>query len=569
MHRRWLLQKTNTEYVSYLSNASSISPALAQILINRGFKTPEEVSEFMLKTPSMSDPMEIRGMQAAVDALEAAGRNGTRVLVHGDYDTDGLTATAILTDALLRLGVKTDYFIPNRFRDGYGFNPPAVEMAKKTGAGLIVTVDCGISAFEASEMASKEGIGVIITDHHEPVPGRLPNALAVINPKLSNPGLANLAGAGVALKLAQALGQRHPDKISFNEYLDLAALGTLADSVPLTGENRAIVKEGMPLIREGVRPGLKALGAVSGLNGRPQRPGLLSFTIVPRINAAGRMSDAREVVELLLTTDEQKAADIADSLNKMNSERQKIEEKLFKEAMKQFDQTGPGPAIVLSGEGWHEGVIGIVASRIAERYSRPTFVLSISDGVAKGSARSIPQFDIYAGLTECSDLLRDFGGHSQAAGLKLDVHKLKAFEEKMSGVVSSTVSDFTPLLTIEADVSLREVNFKFIQELQMLEPFGYGNPEPVLGTKELEVINPRVVGNNHLKMKLRSRSSVVDAIGFRMGGLIEIVEDSPEIDVAYTATINEWDGRRSVQLKLKGIRPPQPATDTQSQAFNS
>jgi single-stranded-DNA-specific exonuclease len=555
MHRRWLLQKTNAEYVSYLSKASSISPALAQILINRGMKTPEEVSEFMLKTPSMSDPMEIRGMRAAVEALEAAARNDTRVLVHGDYDTDGLTATAILTDSLWRMGIKTDYFIPNRFRNGYGFNPPAVEMAKRTGAGLIVTVDCGISSFEASEMASEEGIGVIITDHHEPVPGRLPNALAVINPKLSNPDLANLAGAGVALKVAQALGQRHSDRIPFNEYLDLAALGTLADSVPLTGENRAIVRKGMPLIMEGVRPGLRALGMVSGLNGRPPRSNLISFTIVPRINAAGRMSDAQEVVELLLTTDEQKAADIADSLNRMNTERQKTEEILFGKAMEQFDPDAPGPAIVLSGEGWHEGVIGIVASRIAERYVRPTFVLSVSDGVAKGSARSIPQFDIYAGLTECSDLLRDFGGHSQAAGLKLDVDNLKTFKEKMSGVVSSTVSDFTPQLKIEADVNLREVNFKLIQELQMLEPFGSGNPEPVLGTKELEAINPRVVGNNHLKMKLRSRSSVVDAIGFRMGGLIEVVEDSPEIDVAYTATINEWNGRRSVQLKLKGLRP--------------
>jgi single-stranded-DNA-specific exonuclease len=555
MHRRWLLQKTNAEYVSYLSKASSISPALAQILINRGMKTPEEVSEFMLKTPSMSDPMEIRGMRAAVEALEAAARNDTRVLVHGDYDTDGLTATAILTDTLRRMSIKTDYFIPNRFRNGYGFNPPAVEMAKRTGAGLVVTVDCGISSFEASEMASEEGIGVIITDHHEPVPGRLPNALAVINPKLSNPDLANLAGAGVALKLAQALGQRHSDRISFNEYLDLAALGTLADSVPLTGENRAIVRKGMPLIMEGVRPGLRALGMVSGLNGRPPRSNLISFTIVPRINAAGRMSDAQEVVELLLTTDEQKAADIADSLNRMNTERQKTEEILFGKAMEQFDPDAPGPAIVLSGEGWHEGVIGIVASRIAERYVRPTFVLSVSDGVAKGSARSIPQFDIYAGLTECSDLLRDFGGHSQAAGLKLDVDNLKTFKEKMSGVVSSTVSDFTPQLKIEADVNLREVNFKLIQELQMLEPFGSGNPEPVLGTKELEAINPRVVGNNHLKMKLRSRSSVVDAIGFRMGGLIEVVEDSPEIDVAYTATINEWNGRRSVQLKLKGLRP--------------
>jgi single-stranded-DNA-specific exonuclease len=555
MHRRWLLQKTNNEYVSYLSNASSISPALAQILINRGVKTPEEVSDFMFKTHSISDPMEIEGILTAVETLEEAAKNGTRVFIQGDYDTDGLTATAILTDALCRLGVKTDYFIPNRFRNGYGFNPPAVEMAGSMGAGIIVTVDCGISSFEATAMAKEKGIGVIITDHHEPVPGRLPDALAIINPKLSNPGLANLAGAGVAFKLVQALGQRHPDKISFNEYLDLAALGTLADSVSLTGENRAIVKEGMPLIKEGVRPGLRALGEVSGLNGRRQRSDLISFTLIPRINAAGRMSDSQEVVELLLTTDVQKAEQMADSLNRMNTARQKTEEKLLEQAMGKIDPAEPGPAIVVSGEGWHEGVVGIVASRIAERYRRPTFVLSVSDGVAKGSARSIPQFDVYAGLTECSDLLRDFGGHAQAAGLKLDVDNLKTFREKISGVVSSTVSDFTPQLTIEADVSLREVNFKLIQELQMLEPFGCGNPEPVLGTRELQVINPRVVGKNHLKMKLKFRSSVVDAIGFGMGDFIDMVEDSPEIDVAYTATINEWDGRRSVQLKLKGIRP--------------
>ena len=556
MHRRWLLQKTNNEYVSYLSNASSISPALAQILINRGVKTPEEVSDFMFKTHSISDPMEIEGILTAVEALEEAAKNGTRVFIQGDYDTDGLTATAILTDALGRLGVKTDYFIPNRFRNGYGFNPPAVEMAGSTGAGIIVTVDCGISSFEATAVANEKGIGVIITDHHEPVPGRLPDALAIINPKLSNPGLANLAGAGVAFKLVQALGQRHPDKISFNEYLDLAALGTLADSVPLTGENRAIVKEGMPLIKEGVRPGLRALGEVSGLNGRRQRSDIISFTLIPRINAAGRMSDSQEVVELLLTTDVQKAEQMAESLNRMNTARQKTEEKLLEQAMGKIDPADPGPAIVVSGEGWHEGVVGIVASRIAERFMRPAFVLSISDGVAKGSARSIPQFDVYAGLTECSDLLRDFGGHSQAAGLKLDVDNLKTFREKISGVVSSTVSDFSPQLTIEADVSLREVNFKLIQELQMLEPFGRGNPEPVLGTRELQVINPRVVGKNHLKMKLKFRSNVVDAIGFGMGDLIGVVEDSPEIDVAYTATINEWDGRRSVQLKLKGLRPP-------------
>jgi single-stranded-DNA-specific exonuclease len=563
MHRRWLVRRTNEEYVAYLSRAARISPPLAQILINRGLKTPQDVAAFMEPggEASLSDPFAIQGMRAAVEAIENAARSGTRVFVHGDYDVDGLTATAILVLALQRLGIETHFFIPNRFEDGYGFNPPAVERARKAGAGLIVTVDCGISSFESVRDATAAGIAVVVTDHHEPVPaedGRgfvLPEALAVVNPKLSAPELAHLSGAGVALKLVQALAGRFPGRLDVPQLLDLAALGTLADSVPLTGENRVIVMEGMRLIAEGARPGMAALKTVAGLDGRPLRAQLIAFVIVPRLNAAGRLGDPSPVVELLLSEEEDKGHRIATALTALNIQRQRIEEDLFREALRMLEQQPPGPAVVLAGEGWHEGVIGIVASKIAERFSRPTFILSVQNGVARGSARSIPQFDIHAGLTACRDLLISFGGHPQAAGLKLPAHSLQEFEERISAQVAAAVEDLTPELAIDASVSLRDVGFRFVQELQQLEPFGYGNPQPVLGTRDLEVLNPRVVGKNHLKLRLRQRSDVVEAIGFGMGGLMEFVDNNPRVDAAYSPVINEWAGNRSIQLTIKGLRP--------------
>jgi single-stranded-DNA-specific exonuclease len=511
----------------------------------------------------MSDPLLIGGMELALDAIEDAVKDGTRVLVHGDYDADGITATAILVDALRRLGLEVSYFIPNRFRDGYGFNPPAIEKARTSGVGLIITVDCGISSFEASELARASGIKVIITDHHEPEvdpkTGKpiVPEALAVINPKLLNPEMANLSGAGVILKLVQALGKRNPE-ISHLDALEIASLGTLADSVPLLGENRAIVTEGLRQIQESRRPGIKALKSVSGLDGRALTTGLLAFTLVPRINAAGRMSDASEVVELLLSESEGHANEIASSLNRKNAERQQIEEKVLSEALGILENKGLRPAIVLASEGWHEGVIGIVASRIVERYERPTFILSINGDSARGSARSISQFDIFDGLSQCRDVLKSFGGHPQAAGLRLNTSDLEPFEEMITGIVAGLVDDFTPSLNIDADVSLKEIKMGLVRELRRLEPFGQGNPQPVLGTRNLEVMDPRVVGKNHLKMKLRDRSSVIDAIGFNMGDLCPMVEKSAQVDVAYSAGINEWQGSRNIQLTLKGIRPPKP-----------
>ncbi|MFZ6017401.1 MAG: single-stranded-DNA-specific exonuclease RecJ [Nitrospirota bacterium] len=584
MNRRWLVNRTNPEYIGYLSKIASVSPVFAQILINRGIKTPEEISYFLDPHISkLSDPFDLPGMRAVVDRIITASKNGERVLVHGDYDADGLTATAIMVHTLRMLGLDVHYFIPNRITHGYGFNSLSVKIAEELGVTLIITVDCGITSFETVSYAKREGIDVIITDHHEPaissqqsaVSGQtedyrlttndylLPDAFAIVNPKLSkNSSLvtrhSSISGAGVAFKIAQALDSSLVTCHS-SLLLDLAAIGTIADVVPLTGENRIIVREGLKLIENGTRLGLKALKKVSGIDERRLKSGLLSFTLIPRINAPGRVSDSNDVVRLLLTDSEDEAINIALWLDKLNSERQQIEEGVYQDALSKLNEKDFGSAIVLSSEGWHKGVIGIVASRIAEVFYRPTFIFSIKDGIAKGSARSIPPFDIYKGLISCSELLIGFGGHKQAAGLELKAADISSFEKKFDRIVKETLTDgdLTPLLEIDADANLSDINFNLARELEMLEPLGFGNPEPLLGSKRLEVIHPRIVGNNHLKMKLRQGGYYIDTIGFDMGEELLALSSqlSAMIDVVFTPSINEWEGGRCLQLNLKAFRP--------------
>jgi single-stranded-DNA-specific exonuclease len=561
MHRKWLVRKTNPEFVSYLSSASSITPAFAQVLINRGLKSPEDVEGFLGSSLSeLDDPFGLDGMEAVVSSLEDARDKGLKVLVHGDYDCDGITATAIMVECLSEFGMDVEIFVPNRFEHGYGFNPPGLEHARRVGAGLIVTVDCGITAMETAAEAAAEGIGLIITDHHEPhMDGDdmlLPEALAVVNPKVRIRGddAPVLSGAGVALKVAQALSMRHPGRVDGSRGYDLAALGILADSVLLLEENRIMVRKGLEQIASRGRLGIAALMDASGVNPELLRAVRVQFTLVPRLNAAGRLADATRAVELMLATSPGKAALIADELNSMNYERQRIEEQVHEEAVEDVERKGAGPAVVVAREGWHEGVVGIVASKLADRYERPCFVLSIKGDVAKGSARSVPGFDVHSGLVKCSGLLKAFGGHKQAAGLTLRAADIPAFEEAISEVAALEGREIDPALTIDASVRLGEVSFRLVEELGRLEPFGYGNPEPVLGAKGLQVIGPRVVGKGHLKMRLRHNSTYIDAIGFGMGDLLDTVEDTLAVDAAFTASVNVWEGRRSLQLSLKGLR---------------
>jgi single-stranded-DNA-specific exonuclease len=574
MNRRWLVNRTNTEYIEYVSKVASISPVLSQILINRGIKTPSDIHAFLNpRISNLSDPFELTGLKDAVERIKEAMERGESVLVHGDYDADGLSATAIMVHALKGLGLNVYSFIPNRITHGYGFNLTGLKRAKELGVKLIITVDCGITSHDAVALSKREKIDVIITDHHEPQKvessksGKnethdflLPDALVIINPKLStfNSHLSALSGAGIAFKFAQALEVTFDaQRITSNTLLDLAAIGTIADVVTLTGENRILVKKGLGLIQEGIRPGLRALKEVSGAGEKEIKSTLLPFTIIPRINAAGRVSDSNNVVKLLLTDSEEEALDIASWLDKLNSERQQIEEEMYQEALSVLNRKVVPSAIVLSSEGWHPGIIGILASRIAEVFYRPTFIISTDGNTARGSARSIPSFDICKGIMACRELLTGFGGHKQAAGFSLCPKNISIFEEKMNRIVDETLmeSDFIPTLEIDADVSLSYINFNLTREFTMLEPLGSGNPEPLLGSKGLEVFYPRVVGNNHLKMKLRQRSYSVDAIGFDMAVLFDKLEAPTMIDAVFTPFINEWERGRCLQLNLKAFRP--------------
>jgi len=581
MHRRWVVNKTNQEYITYLSSASSISPVLAQILVNRGIKTPEAIHSFINPQVScLSDPFLIEGMEGAVERIRAAAHRGERVLIHGDYDVDGISATAITLKVLRQSGVDCRYFIPDRMEHGYGFKPHAVEFARKAGATLIVTVDCGITSFDAAALCREKGIDLIITDHHEPMRrGKsgaksleqpisqiknqdpdsllLPDAHAIINLKISAPDseLSMLSGAGIAFKLAQALSAA--DKNPVHDLLDLATLGTMGDIVPLWGENRLLVKEGLKLLQNSCRPGIRALKQVAGIEGKTLKTGHLLFTLIPRINAAGRISNAENVVRLLLTDSEDEAVDLSLWLDRCNTERQQVEEVVYQEAMHQLADKGVRSVIVLSSEGWHKGVIGIVASRIAEALYRPTFILSREGTVARGSARSIPPFDIYRALTQCTAYLRDFGGHRQAAGLEVNVSDIHSFEECMNSMAEESLSpeDFVPVLEIDATVELADITFDLAREFDMIEPFGCGNPEPLLGSKGLEVLYPKVVKDLHLKMKLRQKNRSLDAIGFHMAPIYQKIGASPAVDIVFTPCVNVWEGNTSLQLHLKALRP--------------
>lgn len=589
--KRWLVNRTNPEYVEYIVRIASVSPAFAQVLINRGIKTPEQINFFLNPSADrLSDPFELPHIRNAINRIREAKRRGECVLVHGDYDADGITATAIMVEGLRKIGINAHYFIPSRFIHGYGFGKAGIEKAKEIGASLIITVDCGITSFEAVSTANSLGIDVIITDHHEPVKAvtsnellatskekdsslKLPDALAIINPKIQHSNTlslhnSNLSGAGVVFKLVTALFENNIDDVY--ELFDLAAIGTAADVVPVIGDNRIILKEGIKLIQSAQRLGIRALKDVAGIRSDFFKASLLYYSIIPRINAAGRIADATDVVRLLTTKSEAEAEELAKWLNDLNAKRQEIEETVYNKAkemliseghVSSFDKlrmTGSGQgAIVLASEGWHQGVVGIVASRIAEEYYRPTFILSIENGMAKGSARSIPPFDVHHGLTLCKDILKRYGGHKQAAGLSLSSSDIEKFRTAISEIVMNTLSeqDFVPVLNIDAAVNMSDITVELIDEIARLEPFGYGNEEPLFGAKGLEVMQPRIVGNNHLKMHLKQNGRRIDSIGFDLGGFLNAVEGNALIDAVFLPIINEWDGGRYLQLNLKAIRP--------------
>jgi len=562
MDRNWQVSRTNPDFLKHLSADASISNVLAQIFINRGIKETAEINRFLFpKLEDLHDPFLMPDMKKAVERLGGAITKKETVLVHGDYDADGITSTALLVSVLRRAGVNTVYHIPDRIKEGYGFSPKAIEKATACGASLIITADCGITAVEEVAAAASMGIDVIVTDHHVP-PDELPFAVAVIDPhrKDSAYPYKYLAGVGVVFKFIQALAQASVLNITADElagFLDLVAIGTIADSVPLTGENRVLAKFGLQVINQrDCRPGISSLKRVSGVKDEFSSR-KLAFTVIPRINAAGRLDDAGKVVELFMTDDVDAAAATAEFLNEQNRNRQKIEAGVLKSALEMIDEENPGSAIVLSSADWHPGVIGIVASRIVERFFRPVFLFTEIGSDAKGSARSIPSFHLYNAIAECADLFIGFGGHSQAAGIKLPAVNLGAFREKINIIAKKSIKedDMKPVLEIDAALNFEDINTKLIQEIKLLEPFGQDNPEPLLGAKSARVLNHRIVGNNHLKMLLKQNNVHLDTIGFTLGKELERCGDNPSVDIAFVPSINEWNGNSILQLNLKAIRP--------------
>ncbi len=545
-----------------MSEALELPPAIVKILLNRGFDSPETVEKFL--NPQLSDlqdPFLLLGMDKAMERVTKALLANEKIVIYGDYDVDGITATSLLYIIFNKLGAQVDYFLPNRLVEGYGLSVDGINEVKKQGADLIITVDTGINAIDEVAYAKSQGIDVIITDHHEPRE-ILPEAVAIVNPKQEQCQFnEELSGVGVAFKFAQAvyksLGQNEAD---LHEHLDLVALGTAADIVPLVGENRVLTRFGIPQISRTTKPGLKSLTFVSGLMGKDISTGQVVFVLAPRINAIGRLGDAKDAIRLLSTRDEKVAQEVARKLDDDNRKRKRIDEETLNEALAQLEEIADlenDKAIVLAGEGWHLGVIGIVASRIVERYHLPTVMISLKDGVGKGSARSIPGFHLCEALNKCEDLLLQYGGHKYAAGLSIESKNVEEFRKKFIEVSNSelTADDIQPKLKIDMEIELSEVTDNFMELLEKFAPFGPQNMRPVFLTRNCEIIGrPSVVGNNHLRMRVRKGTTVIDVIGFGFGDMLSQISTGSLVDSVYTLEYNTYNNVTRVQMRIKDIK---------------
>ncbi len=565
MELRWdILDQVSREEVNRLSQSLRIHPIIANMLLSRGITEIEAARRFFEPSLDMLyDPFIIKDMQRAVDRLRKAILSDEKILIYGDYDVDGITSVSFLYLILKELGAQVSYYIPDRQTEGYGLSNHGVEAARESGTNLIITVDCGITGHVEVETARNLGIDVIVCDHHEPG-AILPNAYAVIDPKQEDSPypFRELAGVGVTYKLCQGLLLRMEIDLSILEnYLELVAIGTAADIVPLIDENRVFVKAGIERLNESENVGIKALLQVAGLSGKEVSTGHIVFIIAPRINAVGRMGDAERAVKLLTTDNPEEAADIADVLEQENRHRKNVDEETFRQALaiaeEQFAE-GRARSLILYQRGWHPGVIGIVASRVVERFYRPTVLISVDNGVGKGSARSIEGFDLHDALKQCEDLLIGFGGHKYAAGLSIVEENIPAFHERFERVAGSRLlpEQLIPKLTIDAELRLYEIDALFLKLLRMFAPFGPQNMRPVFMSRNVQVLGmPTIVGGNHLKFKVRDGNAAFEVIGFGMGDDLPRVQQVERgLDLVYVIEENEYNGRKTIQLRAKDLR---------------
>lgn len=566
MEYKWVFNcDYDEEDVTKIARDLAVPPVLGKILLNRQIDSFEKARiYFRPDLENLYDPFLMKDMNQAVDRLYHALHAGEKILVYGDYDVDGVSGASLLYLVLSRLvGSKVSYYIPDRMTEGYGLSEGSIREAAQREVALIVTVDCGITAVDEIRLAGELGMHTVVCDHHQPGE-EMPPAVAVCDPKrpdCSYP-FKELAGVGVGFKLLQGLYQKLDlPQAELDGYLDLVAIGSCADIVPLTDENRILVRHGLDKINYNPRFGVKALLETSGVGHREITVGSIVFVLAPRINAVGRLGDARRAVQLFTAQSLQKARTFARELEKENRQRRNIDETTYKEAEEIVEtklDSQNDEAFVLFKRDWHPGVIGIVASRIIEKYYRPTIMISVMDGIGKGSARSIANFNIYQAIRECSHLLSGFGGHKYAAGLTIDEANIPEFVDCFKAAASRQLQpdDLIPCIRVDSEVELGEFTPRFIRLLKLLGPFGPLNMRPVFVSRNLQIAGePTIVGNNHLRLRVEQNGARIDAIGFNMGDFMNLLNNGEKtIDCAYIVEENKWNGKVQLQLRLKDIR---------------
>ena len=561
----WTLHpRRDPERAATLARELGSPVAVAHALLHRGVDDMASAQRFL--EPSLEDlhnPSLLLDLDRACERIQLGLDRGERMLVHGDYDVDGITSTFVLYDTLKALGARVEYRIPHRTRDGYGLSAEAIDEAHRRGCTLVLTVDCGITAVEPVLRARSLGIDTVVTDHHEP-PERLPEAAALVNPHREGCAypFKSLAGVGVSFKLAEALLRGRGGLDSARHYLDVVALGTIADVVPLVGENRVLARLGLDQLNRGERVGLRALADVAGLSGKRITSGQVAFVLAPRINAAGRMGNAEQGVRLLLSRDLGEARACADSLEEDNQRRRKFDEEALAEASRRVEQDLDWPncsSIMLWSDQWHPGVIGIVASRLVERFQRPTVLVALNGDVGRGSGRSLPGLDLNRLLAGCGDLLEAYGGHAFAAGLTVRRERLAELRERLERLVRERITpdELVPRMILDGDLTLSECTEELVEWLERMSPHGLDNPEPLFRLNDARVDSARAVGGGrHLRLVLRDATGSAEAIGFGLGEQWQAVAQAGRCDVAFVPARNDWMGESRVQLRVKGVRLP-------------
>ncbi len=561
--KKWIFmhKEHKAEDVKSLSEAYGVAPVIATILMNRGITDP---GSFI--TPSedaLLDPFLMLGMEEASERILKAIETGEKIAIYGDYDVDGITSTAIMVKFLRSHRADVIYYIPDRHEEGYGINMDAIDKIHNQGVTLLITVDCGITAVKEIAYAKELGIETIITDHHE-CKEETPDAFCLLNPKQAECEypFKRLAGVGVAFKLLQALTLKmhfHMREL-IDEYIDLVAIGTIADVMPLVGENRIIVKKGLELLKYTVNRGIRALAEVADINLSDVQTGTIGFMLAPRINAAGRMGDPRCAVELLLSKDDMSAKRYAEILNDKNRERQETEISILEDALNIIETTPSIKddfVIVLSHEGWHHGIIGIVASKISERFNKPCILISTDDENGKGSGRSIRSFNLFKALENSGHLLQKFGGHDLAAGLSIKPENIDAFRKEINDYAKACLSedDFMPILYIDSELPPPYINMNTAEKLSILEPYGMGNACPLFYAKNMNVAQIKSLSEGkHIKLFLTSQEHCIEAVGFNMGELLDLLKIDDKIDIAFSIDINIYRGARQLQVLLKDVK---------------